>query len=100
MCAVWKQSSKRFRTYHPEIETIISHKINVNIRLKIKGKNEVKGHNLQKAHVRPLKDVCMQYQNNPAYGFWDIVQKWNTDAQTHGQTWWWQYPRPYFEGGE
>ena len=27
--------------------------------------NQVKGHNPQKAHLHPQRDVCMQYENNP-----------------------------------
>ena len=38
---------------------------------KLKVTNEVKGHNPQKAHLHPLRDVCMQYENNPANTFWE-----------------------------
>ena len=35
---------------------------------------EVKGNNLQKAHLHPPGDVCVQYENNPANTFRDIIQ--------------------------
>ena len=43
------------------------------------------------------RDVCMQYENNPVNGFWDIVRKRNTDAQTYDQTWWLQYLKCTYE---
>ena len=55
--------------------------------LKSEVKNEVKGRNLQKAHLHPLGDVCMQYENNPAKGFRYIVRKQNTDIRSpHDRT--------------
>ena len=42
----------------------------VNNGLKI----EVKGYNLQKAHLHPPEDVCVQYNNNPANTLRDIIQ--------------------------
>ena len=41
-------------------------------------KNEVKGHNPQKAHLHPLMDVCVQYENNPASALQDIILKHNS----------------------
>ena len=41
-------------------------------------KKKAKGNNPQKAHLHPLRDVCMQYQNNMANGCQDIVWKRNT----------------------
>ena len=43
---------------------------------KSKVKNQVKGHNPQKAHLHPLRDVCMQYENNLANGLRDVVRNW------------------------
>ena len=43
---------------------------------KSKVKNQVKGHNSQKAHLHPLRDVCMQYENNLANGLRDVVRNW------------------------
>ena len=60
--------------YHPS-------SIKVNNRLNIKDKKWVKGYNPQKAHLHPLRDVCMQYENNPANGFGDLVRKRNTAAR-------------------
>ena len=51
---------------------------------KSKVKNQVKGHYPKKPHLHPLRDVCVQYENNPANGFRDIVQKQNVDAEPHG----------------
>ena len=36
---------------------------------------KVKGHNPQKAHLHPLRDVCMQYENYPTNALRDIVWK-------------------------
>ena len=66
--------------YHPQSIKVIN-------RLKIRGKTLGQRSSPQKAHLQPLKDVCMQYKSNPANGFRDIVRKRNTDAQPHGQTW-------------
>ena len=81
MWAVWKQSRKRFARYHPETELIIRNQLKSTIASKSKGKNYVKGQNPQKAHLHPLRDVCMQYESNPANGFKDIVRKRHTDAR-------------------
>ena len=67
-----------------------------------KSNNQVKGHNPKKAHLHPLRVVCMQYENNTANGLRDIVRKRNTDAQTHGRTARHgddNIPSPYFVGG-
>ena len=73
-----KQSSKCFPRYCLETEFIIVNQ--VNNRLKIKVKKLFKVHNSQKAQLHPLRDVCMQYENNPANAFRDIVRKRNTTA--------------------
>ena len=57
--------------------------IRVNNRLKIKGKSRSKVLNPQKAHLHPLRDVCMQYENSPANAFRDIVRKRNTAARPY-----------------
>ena len=36
--------------------------------------------NPQKAHLHPLRDVCVQYENNPANALWDIVRKLNLSS--------------------
>ena len=41
----------------------------------------VKYHNPQKAHLHPLRDVCMQYEKNAANSFRDIVRKQHTAAR-------------------
>ena len=51
--------------------------IKVNNGLIIEGKKLDPRLQPQKAHLHPLRDVCMQYENNPANGFWDIVRKLN-----------------------
>ena len=62
---VWqyeKQPSKHFPkngTYR-----LPSIKVN-NVHKKTKVKNLVKGHNPQTAHLHPMRNVCMQYENNP-----------------------------------
>ena len=61
--------------YRPETKLIIRHQLKSIIGPESKVKNEVKGHNPQKAHPQPLRD-----ENNPANGFRDIVRKRNTDA--------------------
>ena len=72
----------------------------VDNHLKIKGQKL--GQNPQKAHLHPLKDVCMQYESNPANSSRDIVRKRNMAAQPycctarHGDD---NIPRPYFLGG-
>ena len=35
----------------------------------LKVNNYVEGHNPQKAHLHPLRDVCVQYENNEAKRF-------------------------------
>ena len=37
-----------------------------------------------KLHLHPLRDVCVQYENNLANGFRDIVRKRTTDARPNG----------------
>ena len=65
---MWQyESSKRFPSYHPENELIFCHQL-VITALKIKRK-KVEGHNPQKAHLHPLRDMCMQYENNQAHAF-------------------------------
>ena len=49
---------------------------------KSKGKNLVKGHNPQRGTSTPLRDVCVQYENIAASGFWDIVRKRRTAARS------------------
>ena len=39
-----------------------------------------KGHNPQKAHLHPLRDVCMQYKNNLKNAFGDFVRKPNLSS--------------------
>ena len=46
----------------------------------MKRKKEVKGHNHQKAHLHTLRDMCMQYENDQANAFWDIIQKLNLSS--------------------
>ena len=87
VCAVCQQSSKRFARYRLGTELIIRNQLKSIIASKSKLKNHVKGHNPQKAHLHPLRDVCMQYESNLANGLRDIIRKQNTDAHTHGQTW-------------
>ena len=41
----------------------------------------VKGYTPQKAYLHPMRDVCVQYENNTADGFLYIVRKRNTDAR-------------------
>ena len=50
--------------------------------LKSKGKNSVRGHNPQNgtSTPAPLRDVCVQYENNPANAFRDIVRKLNLSS--------------------
>ena len=83
MCAISKQCGKRSARYRPETELIIRHQIKSIRASKSKVKIQVKGHNQQKTHLQSLRDVCMQYESNPANGFRDIVWKRNTDTQTH-----------------
>ena len=40
-----------------------------------KVKNYIKGHNPDKAHLHPLRDVCVQYNNKSANGFRDNVPR-------------------------
>ena len=40
-----------------------------------KVKNYIKGHNPDKAHLHPLRDVCVQYNNKSANVFRDIVPR-------------------------
>ena len=62
-----------FPRYRPETEHIICHQLKSIMASKSKVKNKVEGHNLQKAHLHPpLRDVCMQYKNNPANALRDI----------------------------
>ena len=42
-------------------------------------------HNPQKAHLHPLRDVCMQYESNPANGFRYIARERNTAALPHAR---------------
>ena len=44
-------------TYYPQ-------SIEVDNRLKIKGQKLGQGHNPQKAHLQPLRDLSVQYENN------------------------------------
>ena len=56
--------------------------------IKIEGRKKVKGHSPQEAHLQPLRDVCVKYENNLANGSRDIVR--NEKTLTHvwmaGQT--------------
>ena len=51
--------------------------IKVNNGHKVQGKKKVKGHNLKRANQHSLRDVCLQYENNPANAFRDINWKRN-----------------------
>ena len=77
MCAVGKQFSKRFARYRPKSELIIRNQLKSIIATKSKDKNQVKGHTPQKAHLHPLRDLCVQYENNPGNALRDIVRKLN-----------------------
>ena len=79
--AIWKQSSKHFLRYHPETELIIRHQLKSIMAWKSKVNNKVKGHNPQKAHLHPLRDVCVQYENSPANALWDIIRKLNLSSK-------------------
>ena len=54
--------------------------IKVNNGLKIKRKKLGQISQPQKAHVHPLRDMCMQYENDQANAFWDIIQKLNLSS--------------------
>ena len=49
---------------------------------KSKVKNQVKVQNPQKAHLHPLRDVCVQYENNPANSLRDISGNWTYHPQS------------------
>ena len=104
MCAVLKQYSKRFAKHRPETELIIRNQLMVIIASKLKVKNEVKGHSPQKAHLHPLRDVCVQYENNTASALRNIrstvsnISSGN-EAQTHARHGDDNIPRPYLVGG-
>ena len=59
--------------YRPETELIIQNQIKSTIALKIKGKKLGQSHNPQKAHLHPLRNVCVQYENKLANALRDIV---------------------------
>ena len=40
---------------------------------------KVKDHKPQKAHLQPLRDVCVQYERNPPMGFGDLLRKENAE---------------------
>ena len=49
----------------------------------------VKVHKPQKAHLHPLRDVCVQYGTNPPpppMGLRDLLRKRNADRRTDGRT--------------
>ena len=57
VCAIWKQSSKRFPRYHPETKPIQAPLNQVDNSLKNEGKKL--GHIPQKAHLHPVGEcVC------------------------------------------
>ena len=58
---------KRFPRYRPQTKPIQEMLIKVN-----------KGH--QKAHLHPLRDMCVQYENNPANAFRDFAWKLNSSS--------------------
>ena len=49
----------------------------VNNRIKIKDKKLGQRSLPRKAHLHPLRDVCVQYENNPANALRDIIRKLN-----------------------
>ena len=75
MCVQYKKI-QRFLRYSPKTELIICHHV-VNNGLNIKGQKLIQGQSPPKAHLHPLRDVCMQYENNPANGLREIVWKQN-----------------------
>ena len=78
-------------SYHPQ-------SIDVNNRLKIKGQKLGQRSYPPKGTSTPPKRCVYAIWKQSANSFRDIVRKRNTDAQTHGQTWWWQYPPPLLRG--
>ena len=54
--------------------------IKVNNGLKIEGQQLGQSSYPPKAHLHPLRDVCVQYENNPANASWDIIRKLNLSS--------------------